>query len=87
MQYVKYSKHEEQGEYKGEHFWYGIKVPGNLFLQPVITNKVSLSKNVAVTAQLGYNVELFKNKSQKEVFEWNAVFYSIGMEFSLNRKP
>jgi hypothetical protein len=83
-QYVQFNNYREEGNFNGQQAWYYINIAPRLFLQPVITNKVELFRNVNMVGQFGFNIPLFEGNNYKEAFEWNKFFCSVGVEVKLN---
>lgn len=85
-QYIQFNGYEEEGEYNGEKIWYGINIPPKLFFQPALTNKIKLYDKVNLVTQFGYNIALFDGPNHRDVFQWNNMFCSLGIEVGLNTK-
>lgn len=85
-QYIQFNEYKEEGEYNGQKIWYGITIPPKIFLQPVLTNKIRIYNTINGVGQFGYNIPLFEGPSHRDVFQWNNMFYSIGIEIGLDTK-
>lgn len=85
-QYIQFTNYREEGEYNGQKVWYGVTIDPKVFLQPVMTNKITIYKKVKMVGQFGYNIPLFEGPNHKNVFEWNNLFYSIGIEVGFDTK-
>lgn len=86
VQYVQFNNYKEQGTVNGQKIWYYINIPPRLLFQPVITNKMTIVKNINVVGQFGYNIPLFEGGITREMFEWNKMFFSVGFEVRLDTK-
>lgn len=82
LQYIQFNNYREEGTFNGNRVWYYINIPPKIFLQPVITNKIKLAGNLNTVIQFGYNISLFEGAGHYDAFQWNNVFYSVGIEMA-----
>jgi hypothetical protein len=85
-QYIQFRNYREEGEFDGQKIWYGITIPPKIFFQPAMTNKIKIYDKVNMVGQVGYNFPMFEQPNFKNVFEWNNMFYYIGIEVAFDTK-
>lgn len=85
-QYIQFNNYMEEGTANGQKIKYYINMPPRIFFQPVITNKLNIVRNIRAVGQFGYNIPLFEGSNTREVFEWNKMFFSVGIELGLSPK-
>ncbi|MFI5221455.1 MAG: hypothetical protein ACHQK8_03945 [Bacteroidia bacterium] len=80
LQYVAFDQYRENVIGMGQPVWYDVKVPGKLFFQPIITNKVGILSNLVLTVQAGLNFGISNTKI--DLFNWDQVIFNASLEFT-----
>lgn len=82
-QHVKVNEYQELlTSYNNPNYYYYIRVPERLFIQPVLSDKLRLFDELYLTMQLGLNLET--DAPEEEVFEWNKIWWYCGLQFQIN---
>jgi hypothetical protein len=82
-QYVNFDKYTESISGVTQSLLYNVRIPDKFFIQLLLTDKIGLSDHFMLTMQLGMNFDV--NESI-EVVQWNRVFYSAGIAYTLDTK-
>lgn len=80
-QYVRFDRYFESTTAGNQTYWYEVKSPAKLFIQPVLTDKIRIVDRLNLVLQIGANID---TDNKNEVFEWNKFFYYAGFEYTFN---
>jgi hypothetical protein len=83
-QYVLFDHYREKVLTGDRTFDYDVYPREKLFIQPVLTDKINISRQWMITLQAGMNFDVTDNTA--DVFEWNRVFCYAGVQYTFYPK-